>query len=414
MSGKIGFVLKGYPRISETFIAQEIHLLEERGFSIEIYALRGARENLRQPVHGKIKSKIFYPPEVSAFLYAVSWAGFFKATAYNPLGVFHALKHAISRKTIKAKRKAFSQLYRACWLYWKRDIGPGREVSHLHSHFIHSPTEMTFYLSLISGATYSVSAHAKDIYTSSDSEIFERVSRAQFLMTCTHYNWNKIRNIVGEEQQEKVFEVYHGVNLQSFERKTAFPEQPHPLLITVARIVEKKGYPDVLKALKILKDEGLVLKYEIYGDGEDREIVENLIKSLQIEDQVKVLGTVAQPEVLLAYERAGIFVLASKETGSGDRDGIPNSMAEAMAMEMPVVATNVSGIPELLENEKNGLMVSPENPEQIAQAIKRIMQEPGLGKRFGIEARKKVSLVFDSDRCIDRCEHLLKPFVQRK
>jgi glycosyltransferase involved in cell wall biosynthesis len=414
MSGKIGFVLKGYPRISETFIAQEMQLLEERGFDIEIYALRGAREVLRQPVHSKIKAKIFYPPEMSACLYFVAWLGFFKALLANPRSVYRAIIHALTRNTLKGKRKAFSQLFRASWLYWKRNIGPEGEISHLHSHFVHSPTEMTFYLSLISGATYSISAHAKDIYTSNANEIYERVSSAKFLMTCTNYNWKKIREIVGPQQEAKVFEVYHGVNLKSFERKTIFPDVPNPLLLTVARIVEKKGYPDVLRALKILEQQNIMLNYEIYGDGEDREVVEKFIESLNLKDRVKVFGTVAQPEVLKAYERAGVFVLGSKETDSGDRDGIPNSMAEAMSMELPVVATNVSGIPELLENGKNGLMVNPGRPEEIAEAIKRILQEPGLGKKLGEEARRKVTTVFDCDRCVDRCEQLLKPFVQRK
>jgi glycosyltransferase involved in cell wall biosynthesis len=410
MSRKIGFILKGYPRISETFIAQEIQLLESRGFPIEIYALRGAREQLRQPVHKKIRAEVFYPPEVNAFFSPVAWLGFLYSCWQFPRGILRGIRHAW-RATLQQKtKKAFSQLFRACWLIWRRDIGKDRTISHLHSHFVHSPTEMTYYISLISGATYSISAHAKDIYTSSEAEIYERVSKSEFLMTCTHFNWQKIRAIVGQAHEHKIHEVYHGVSLEAFRRKTEFPETPPPILITVARIVEKKGYPDVLAALKILQGRGLILQYQIYGDGDDRAQVEALIREMGLEDQVKIFGTVAQPEVIAAYEKSGVFVLASKETKSGDRDGIPNSMAEAMAMELPVVATNVSGIPELLEDGQTGLLVEPNSPLQLAEAIARLYQNPGLGKRLGRAARENVSVKFDCDRCIDRCEQLLKPY----
>ncbi len=412
MSRKIGFILKGYPRISETFIAQEISLLEERGIPIEIYALRGARETLRHPVHKKIRAEVFYPPEVNAYFSIVAWLGFFYSFVFSFTGLSEALLHVFQQKSWKKFRKALSQLFRACWLIWKRDIGKGRSIPHLHSHFLHSPTEMTFYLSKITGATYSISAHAKDIYTSEPREILERVSSSQFLMTCTHFNWQSICDIVGKSQESKIFEVYHGVNLEAFRRKSEFPEQPNRVLITVARLVEKKGYPDVLRALRLLRDRGLVLQYEIYGDGEDRAVIENTIRELRLEAQVKIHGTVSQPEVIAAYETAGVFVLGSKETASGDRDGIPNSMAEAMAMELPVVATNVSGIPELLENEVTGLLVAPSAPHEIASAIERIYGNPGLGRKLGKRARENVSEKFDSHRCIDRCESLLRPYFQ--
>lgn len=412
MSRKVGFILKGYPRISETFIAQEISLLEERGMPIEIYALRGAREILRHPVHKKIRAEVFYPPEVNAYFSPVAWMGFLYSCVVFFSGLSSALLHVFQQKSWKKFRKALSQLFRACWLIWKRDIGKNRTIAHLHSHFLHSPTEMTFYLSKITGVTFSISAHAKDIYTSEPQEILERVSSSEFLMTCTHFNWQSIRKIVGKSQESKIFEVYHGVNLNAFHRNSPFPELPHPVLITVARLVEKKGYPDVLQAVKLLRNRGLVLQYEIYGDGEDRPILEAAIRDLGLESQVRIHGTVSQPEVISAYEGAGVFVLGSKETATGDRDGIPNSMAEAMAMEIPVVATNVSGIPELLENEITGLLVSPSAPQEIASAIERLYRNPGLGRKLGKRARENVSEKFDSHRCIDRCEALLRPYLQ--
>src|SRR5690606_15129888 len=120
--------------------------------------------------------------------------------------------------------------------------------------------------------------------------------------------------------------------------------------------VDKKGYDDVLRALAILRDRGLTLGYDIYGSGEEKARLEDLIRELGLGAQVRLHGAVAQPTVVAAYREGGVFVLSSRETSSGDRDGIPNSMAEAMSMELPVVATRVSGIPELVEHEATGLL----------------------------------------------------------
>jgi len=414
MPAKVGFILKGYPRLSETFMAQEIYLLEQKGLELEIYSMRAARDKARHPVHDKIRAKVTYLPE-DGFLRTEILRPALRAFRKFPLASLGALAHALWFSLRRRTRSPLKRLVQAGWLIDQKQLALGSSVRHLHSHFVHAPTEMAFYLARITGLTYSISAHAKDIYTSSEQEIRERVSASQFLMTCTKFNHQKIQEIVGPKHKEKVHEVYHGVDLGSFrQEKVAVAQFPAPRLLTVARLVDKKGYDDVLRALALLKARGLGLSYDIYGSGEEKEPLAKLVAELGLGAQVKFHGSVTQPVVVAAYREGGVFVLGSRETGNGDRDGIPNSMAEAMSMELPVVATIVSGIPELVEHEVTGLLAPQRDPAALAQAIERLYREPNLSLKLGQAARKKVAQVFDADRCIDRCSSLLLPFAEQK
>ncbi len=410
MPAKVGFILKGYPRLSETFIAQEIHLLEERGLELEIYSMRAPREEARHPVHGKIRASVTYLPETVQLKHL---GAVLAAVVRFPASFAGAFVHAAARSAARRKKSPLKRLWQAAWLIRHRGLASGHSVEHLHSHFAHTPTELAFYLARITGLTYSISAHAKDIYTSTPEELRERVQSARFLMTCTKFNAERLAEIVGPAHAPKVHEVYHGVNLASFapvraERRDFPPRR----LLTVARLVEKKGSNDVLRAIAMLKANGLLLPYDIYGAGELRAKVQAWIAELGLSGQGTLHGSVTQPGVLEAYRRGGVFVLGSFETASGDRDVIPKSMAEAMSMELPVVATKVSGIPELVEHDRTGLLCEPRSPEALAAAIQRLYAEPGLAARLGEAARAKVARVFDAHRCIDRCEELLAPYAK--
>lgn len=410
MRTEIGFILKGYPRLSETFIAQEIFLLEQRGFRLRIYSMRAARDEKRHPVHAQIKAPVTYLPEDVFPSLIVPWRNL-KVLLRSPGRYLGALGHACLASLRRWKVSPLKRLQQAAWLIEEEGLGrDGSPVGHLHSHFAHTPTELAFYLSRLTGITYSISAHAKDIYTSSPEEIRERVKASRFLMTCTHFNHDTIRGLVGGSDADKVHEVYHGVDLARFRGDGAPAGLPRARLITVARLVDKKGYDDVLEAMRLLRAKGVDVEYDIYGSGELEKAVRGWIKEKGLETAVRLHGSVDQDQVLAAYRDGGIFILGSRETADGDRDGIPNSMAEAMSMEMPVVATKVSGIPELVEDGVTGLLAAPRDPAGLAAAIERLLREPGLAAALGKAAREKVTKVFDRDRCIDKCVELLAPY----
>lgn len=410
----IGYILKGYPRLSETFISQEIQMLEERGFEIEIFSLRKAREAERHPVVEKIRARVTYIPEYFVDAPFSLSARNFATMASRPFAYFRWFAHAV-RAAVRARGKSpLKRFFQAAWLVNKRGLGGG-PVTHLHTHFVHSPTELGFYAAKLTGLTYSISAHAKDIYTSPMPAIRERIRHSEFLMTCTGYNVDFLRRQPGMPA-EKIHRVYHGISTATFSPSPVPFSQASGMrtLVTCARLVEKKGYPFVFRALKLVRDAGVDLAYDIYGGGELKAALAALANELGIADRVRFHGNITQAKLIERYRDKGVFILGCVETAAGDRDGIPNALAEAMSMEMPVIATTVSGIPELVEDGRSGLLVPPADERALAHAILRIQTEPTYGDALGREARLRVQAVFEAHDCIRECERRLAPYRVRK
>jgi glycosyltransferase involved in cell wall biosynthesis len=402
---RTGVILKGYPRLSETFIAQEIELLEAGGMELEIFSLRGGRESEVHPVHRRIRAPVTYIPEDRLWrpkVLAECLAGAGRA------GFVTALAHSLLASVRRGSFSPLKRLLQAAWLARRAGLGRGSPIRHLHSHFVHAPSELAYYLARLTGLTYSISAHAKDIYTSSEEEIRERVAASRFLVTCTAFNYRKIKAIVGAAEERKVHLVYHGVDPEVF-RGDALQGFPAPRIITVARLVEKKGHEDVLRAMALLAERGLLLDYDVYGDGPLKEQLEQRATELGLRASVRFHGAVTQCQVLEAFAGGGVFVLASRTAENGDRDGIPNSLAEAMSMGLPVVATRISGIPELVEEEIEGILVPEQNPAELAGALERLYREPGLAASLAERGQEKVRAQFRAGRCI---EELRRIFVE--
>src|SRR5437667_4831805 len=175
-------------------------------------------------------------------------------------------------------------------------------------------------------------------------------------------------------------------------------ENGEPEVLSVARLVEKKGLEDLIAAADILRRRGRVFRVEIIGSGPQRETLKAQAKQMGLADRVRLAGAQAHDAVCLAYQRASIFVLPCVVTSEGDRDGIPNVFLEAMASGVPVVSTPVSGIPELIDSERDGLLVAPNSPSMLADALDRLLRDPELRDRLAGAARVKVEERFSIDR----------------
>lgn len=411
-STAIGFVLKGYPRVSETFIAQEIYLLEQQGFKIEILSMRKAREPERQPIVSLIKAPVTYIPE---YIWA-EWGTVLKENlrtlTMHPGRYLRYLAVALTRSAMQKDDSPIKRFLQASWLISKKNLGTAKApIHHLHSHFAHTPTELTWYMSRIAGLKYSISAHAKDIYTISQKELVERINSSEFIMTCTSYNHEFMQKLPAVQPQ-KVHKVYHGINLESFK-----PTQTHSYnaaelsrFVSVGRLVEKKGYDVIFTALQNLKQDGVKFRYDIYGAGELKKELLALRTQLNLDSEIHFHYTATHPQIIERFNQGGIFICGSKLTASGDRDGIPNTVAEAMSMELPVIATNVSGIPELITHDSDGLLIDEKDPHQLTAALKQLLQNTDKARTLGLAARQKVAQVFDSSNLINRCSDLLGPY----
>ena len=394
----LGMILKGYPRISETFISNEILLLEEQGLSLHLLSMRRPREAFSHPSVGRIKARVDYLPETFLTSIPVLLPQNLLLAAKQPRRYAAALRTAFRRFLRTQKSATFKHLFQAGYLVDK--FLPGSNITHFHAHFAHSPTSVAFFASLLSGIPFSFTAHAKDIYTTDPAQLREKMAHASFVVTCTEYNRRYLTRISGADAPA-IYRVYHGIDVALFSSHNtgALPLQPYRIL-TVSRITAKKGLPTVFKALGILRDRGLRFHHTLIGDGDERDSLKNLIRDLGLEPLSRWMGTQPHDAVIRQYRQADLFVLGCEIAANGDRDGIPNVCVESMAMGVPVVATRVSAIPELIENGKTGLLVDPGDPGALADAMIKALTDADLRKEMIAAGRDRVSRDFNNRRLI--------------
>ncbi len=395
----LGMILKGYPRISETFISNEILLLEKLGFRIHIISMRQPRENFSHESVKQIKAKVDYLPEtillpLPRFLYHN-----FLLACRQPRRYGEALQIMWRRFRRTRKKATIKHLLQAGYLVHR--FLPGSGITHLHAHFAHSPTSVAMFASYLSGLPFSFTAHAKDIYTSDPAQLAEKIGLARFVVTCTEYNRRHLASLANGHKTP-LHRLYHGIDLNLFAAPDEMNVSPNPpyKILTVARLTEKKGLPTVYKALRLMRDRGLDFRHTLIGDGDDREKLEALIRELGLSDVTSLIGTRPHHEVLAQFRQSDLFVLGCQLTGSGDRDGIPNVFVESMAVGVPVVGTRVSAIPELIEHGETGLLVEPNRPDLLAEAMTSLLTDRKLRAQFIPEARAKVLRDFDNKALI--------------
>jgi glycosyltransferase involved in cell wall biosynthesis len=395
----LGMILKGYPRISETFISNEILLLERLGFHIRLFSMRHPREPFSHQSVKKIRASVDYLPETLLAPLPKLLHHNCLLAAKNPANYFRAIQTAFRRFLRTRKSATIKHLLQAGYLVHR--LLPGSGTVHLHAHFAHSPTSVSMFASQLSGLPFSFTAHAKDIYTSDSRQLREKITLARFVVTCTEYNKRFLLGLLNSKVTP-VHRIYHGIDLELFsfnkEREKTFP--PYRIL-TVARLTEKKGLPTVFRAIRHLSDRGFPVQHTLIGDGDDREKIRSLINELQLNHITRWIGTQPHEVVLEHYRKSDLFVLGCELAPNGDRDGIPNVLLESMAMGVPVVATRFSAIPELLENDKTGIMVTPGQPKQMADAMTRLLTNENLRQTIIKAARKRVEQHFNNKKLIN-------------
>jgi glycosyltransferase involved in cell wall biosynthesis len=395
----LGMILKGYPRISETFISNEILLLEEQGLSLHILSMRQPRETFSHTSIGRIKARVDYLPETFLLSLHVLLPQNLMLAAKQPRRYGAACKMAFRRFLRTRKAATFKHLFQAGYLVNK--LLPGSRITHFHAHFAHSPTSVAFFASLLSGIPFSFTAHAKDIYTTDPVQLREKMAHARFVVTCTEYNRRHLTRISGVAAPA-VFRIYHGIDIGLFSNHHtgALPAPPYRIL-TVSRMTAKKGLPTVFKALGILRDKGFFFHHTLIGEGEERDSLQKLVRDLRLEPFSLWMGTMPHDEVIRQYQQADLFVLGCEIAANGDRDGIPNVCIESMAMGVPVVATRISAIPELIENGKTGLLVDPGNPDALAEAMIQALTDADLRQKMITTARDRVIRNFNNRNLIN-------------
>jgi len=396
---KIGYILKGYPRISETFISNEIYLLEQLGFSLHLFSMRKPRESFTHHSVSQIQAAVDYLPSTLLVPLPRLLYHNFKLARERPEAYSEAFRLMITRFRRKRKVATIKHLLQAGYLV--HALLPGTGVRHLHAHFAHSPTSVALFAHKLCGLPFSFSAHAKDIYTSDQRQLREKITLAKFVVTCTEYNRRFLQELASDGPS--IHRVYHGIDagLFSGQSESRKPSPPYRIL-SIARLVDKKGLPTVFRALRNLLDQGISLHYTLIGDGEERRSILKHLHNLGLETVSTWLGTQPHQRVIDEYSKADLFVLGCEVASNGDRDGIPNVFLESMAMGVPVLATRVSAIPEILEDGLTGLLVDPGEHEAMAQCMVKLLSDEELRHRIIAAARRRVREEFNNRELIQK------------
>ncbi|CAM5763121.1 glycosyltransferase family 4 protein [Bosea minatitlanensis] len=402
---RLAIAMKGYPRLSETFIAQELLGLQQRGLAFEIWSLRHPTDADRHLMHRQITARVRYLPE---YLHD-DWGRVARGLlgALRRPGLLRLLPVFLRDLARDRTRNRWRRFGQACVM--ARELPAG--IRHLHVHYLHTPASVIRYAALLRGLSWSFSAHAKDIWTTPDWEKREKIADAAWGVTCTQDGHRALERLA--ERPDKVALLYHGLDLARFPapgprpaRDGSDPSDP-VRFVTVGRAVAKKGFDDLLDALSRLP---CVLDWRLthIGGGEKLQALKAQARALGLADRIDWTGPKAQAEVVAALREADLFVLPSKQAGDGDRDGLPNVVMEAASQKLPIVATDFAGIPEFVRSGVEGVLVPPGDVEALAAALADLAAAPERRLALGEAAFRRLTGAFSAAAGLDRIAATLR------
>lgn len=371
MTARLGVLVKTFPKISETFVLSEILGLERAGLPLTIFSLQRPTDHIAQPAAALLRAAVVYLEPGS-----------------DDDCTRMLAKHLCTRG-----------------------------VRHLHAHFVDRPGAIAARAARLAGISFSLSAHARDIYLSEPRALAQRLSQAAFTVTCTDYNRVALQRIALPEAALHC--VYHGIDARRFTPAppSAAVRAGHgdarPLILAIGRLRPKKGFATLIRACALLRDRGLRAHCEIVGYGEESIHLHELVEQLDLGGRVAFAGKMSHADLIERYRAATVFAAPCEVAADGDRDGIPNVLLEAMAVQLPVVTTPVSGIPEVICDGENGLLVAPAEEFALADALEKLIRDPLLCARLGAAARRTVVTDFGQERGLTALIALLRPLLAR-
>ena len=409
---RIGYIIRSYPRLSQTFIVNEILALEQQGVALHLFPITDPREPIVQAQVRQVRAPIEFLEQARARGRIALAGDHLAALRAAPARYARARAYVAQRADLDQGYTSASRaecldmaVYLAALL--RREARAGRPIGHLHAHFAHDPALIALLAQQLTGISFSFTAHARDLVQIPAHLLNERAARATAMLTCSATNLAYIDQVMPAELQAKVRLIHHGVNLAGFQPlagrieadagagRELLAAQAVPRILSVGRLVEKKGFPDLIRACARVRDAGLAFQCAIYGEGPLEGELRALIDTLGLAEAVTLPGACSQQELIPELQRADLFALASFVTDDGDRDGVPNVLVEAMACGLPVVSTTVAGIPELVESGENGVLVPPRDVAALAGALAALLRDPAERARMARAARRTVVEHFD-------------------
>ncbi len=399
---RVGYVLGRFPAISQTFVLNEILGLEQAGVEVEVFALKPALDPKFHSALGELRGSVRFVPRVDEL----------KLVLEHNASAARRFRREYARALLYVIARPHNRLF---WRFLQggyiAELAARYELDHLHAHFATHATTVASLASMITRIPYSFTAHAFDIYKSNVRKDFLRdhIDRSDFVVTVSDAN-RQYLNEIGNGAGPKVFVVRNGIDLQSFSPADASPGEPFTI-VAVARLVEKKGLNVLLDACRLLDDRARSFRCLILGCGPLRDQLQARIGQLDLAEQVRLLGSGTQGDVLAQLRRADVFALPCIVNADGNRDALPVAIVEALACGVPVVSTPVGGIPEAVRHSQNGLLVPQRDPAALADAFESLMTDASLYERLRANARPSVVETYDMRETASRLRDL---FVGRR
>jgi glycosyltransferase involved in cell wall biosynthesis len=405
MTGRVAYVVRSWPRLSQTFVLNEVLAVERLGCELSIFAMVRSGEEVVQPQLAQVRAPVHYLEDDAAATGAVPRRA--------SLGGVRAWVTARGRPRLAAGYATVStatSLRLATRLADAIDglAAAGRPVDHIHAHFAHDPALVAMFAHQLTGIPFSFTAHARDLYGVPPRALVARARRARAIVTCCQANVDHLHAQLPARLRSRVRLIHHGVDLSAFAPDTAAAPMTvdPPRIVSVGRLVEKKGFADLLAALARLRSRGVEFRCVVFGEGPMRPALEAQRRALGLDDVVELPGERRQHEVAAELTRAQLFALTPCVTADGDRDGVPNVLAEAMASGLAVVATRVGGIEDLVRHGDNGLLAPPHDVDAIADALGDLLADPARRMQLGAAARRTVEADFDLEAAASRLTDL--------
>jgi colanic acid/amylovoran biosynthesis glycosyltransferase len=389
---RVGYVLKRYPRYSETFIVTEILAQEAAGLEIEIFSLRPPEDSHFQDAIARVRAPVHYLPaeglKVSEF-----WMLLEHASQVFP-GMWAALEFARGHNA--------REISQAIWLANQVHL---KGLDLLHAHFATSATSVARLAGLFSGVPYTFTAHAKDIFHQGVQyeDLRRKLSDAAAVIAVSEFNAEYLRKMFGIAA-ERVQHIYNGLEIDRF--PFSAPYDRLPVIVAVGRLVEKKGFADLIDACRLLSRRGCQFTCQIIGNGELQADLQEQIDRLRLQDRIELLGPRPQIEVVQRIGRAAMLAAPCVVGSDGNRDGLPTVLLEAMSLGTPCISTDVTGIPEVIRDGETGLRVPQQDPVALASAIERLLVNADLRVHLAHHARSLIEDKFDISRNAARLREL--------
>ena len=398
-AGPIGYLLKRYPRFSETFVVNEILAHEAAGQPIEIFALRPVEETHFQDNLGQVRAPVTRIRDRFSSAEPV-WERFRAAQSELPgaLDVLAQLDGIASGQDVAQALEVAVEARR-------------RGVVHLHAHFGTVSTSIARIAAAMAGIGYSFTAHAKDIYHEYDDpqHLHLKLRDADTTITVSDFNVAHLRDTYGAE---RVTRIYNGLDLDRF--AWSEPRADAGEILAVGRLVEKKGFHILIEAMRLMCEAGRSPVCRIIGSGGEEPNLAAQIRDAGLEATVRLEGPRPQSEVIAAMRQAAVLACPCVVGSDGNRDGLPTVLLEAMAIGLPVVSTDVVGIPELVRDGETGLIAHEADPEGLAAALMRMTDESGLRQRLSKSARALIEEEFDATRSAAALREVFAAAVARR